>query len=425
MDQSRIGTIPSRQMQAILDVARTLAGTPDLDALLTLIARSAAELLNAERASIFLHDENRGELWTRVALGSSEIRVPETAGIVGHVFKNNALLATPEPYDDPRFNREIDRRSGYVTRNLLTAPARDMARQPIGVLQVVNRVGGAFNENDQIVMELLAEQVGVAIQRHLLHEQAVQAAGLRHEMNLAHKVQMAMIPQQSPAIAHARCVGWTQPASITGGDSYDLWSQRDGRLGIFLGDASGHGIAPAIVVTQVRTLVRALCDIEHDPTHLLGRVNARLAADLDSGIFCTTFFGWLASNGQLTWTSAGHGPIFARPRAEGRFEMLNPQAPPIGILPELESDPAAVTMLEPGGVFVVMSDGIFEARGPEREMFGVERVMGILEGAAHLPPEDILAAIRDAIGHWQGKDIPDDDQTVVIIQRLPSEAARR
>src|SRR5204862_610725 len=132
-----------------------------------------------------------------------------------------------------------------------------------------------------------------------LQQAAIQGVELRREMDLAKIVQEAMIPEHSPDIPGLVSVGWTHPASITGGDCFDLWRLSDGKLGIFLADASGHGIGPAMVVSQARTLVRALCEIEPDPTTLLARVNARLAEDLECGRFVTAFVGVLDSNGEL------------------------------------------------------------------------------------------------------------------------------
>src|SRR5262249_27379589 len=150
---------------------------------------AATSLVSAERASIFLHDPQSNELWTKVALGSREIRVPCSAGIVGHVFQNNETLLVLQPYEDPRFNRDVDRRTGFLTRNLLTVPVKNLERKQIGVLQVVNRVGGPFSEADTNVIELLADQAGVAIQRYYLQQDAVAAAELKHEMDLAQRVQ--------------------------------------------------------------------------------------------------------------------------------------------------------------------------------------------------------------------------------------------
>src|SRR5437868_3301203 len=106
-------TISAEKMREVLEVSRLLAVTADLDHLLMEIAKATQALLGAERASIFLHDSTSDELWTKVALGANTIRVPASAGIVGFVFKTNKLLNIPDAYADARFNREVDRRTGF------------------------------------------------------------------------------------------------------------------------------------------------------------------------------------------------------------------------------------------------------------------------------------------------------------------------
>src|SRR5213078_4377221 len=122
-------------------------------------------------------------------------------------------------------------------------------------------------------------------------------AVFRHEMLLAKNVQMALVPKENemPKVAGIEPFGWTKPADDTGGDLFDLWTLPDGRLGILVADASGHGLAPSVIVTQVRTLVRALSEIEKHPNGLLARVNARLAQDLEPARFVTCFLGFLNS----------------------------------------------------------------------------------------------------------------------------------
>ena len=191
----------------------------------------------------------------------------------------------------------------------------------------------------------------------------------------------------------------------------------DGRMGVFLGDASGHGIAPALVVSQARTLIRALSEINCDPLWLLSRVNARLASDLEPGMFVTAFMGCVGGDGALSWSSAGHGPFFLRPSRNEKVRVLEPLGPPIGVLPELICDQAPDLPLGPGGSLIVMSDGVFEARSSRGELYDLDRVIALLDQNRHASPQQQIDALRDAMLKWQGKEEPVDDQTVVIIQR--------
>ena len=414
--------ISAEQMKLVLDVSRRLTVTADLDDLLKHIAHAATSLLDTERASIFLHDPQRRQLWTKVALRAGEIRVPDTAGIVGHVFQTGQIVEVPRPYEDARFNPEIDRHSGFVTRNLLSAPLKDIDGRTIGVLQALNRRVGGFTSNDWALVELLADHAGVAIQRFSLQEQVLRAAGLRHEMELARNVQMAMIPRQPPEVRNLRAAGWMRAASMTGGDCYDLWETADGRLGVLLADASGHGMAPALVVSQTRTLARVLMQMNNEPAQVLLRINERLANDLEAGRFVTVFLAWIASDGLVNWCSAGHGPILLRQSASAQFEMLKPPGPPIGMLPEISFDPLPPIRLQRGGMLVVMSDGIFEAKSGCGEFMSVQQIVQVLDESRSAGPAEALSRVQAELKRWQQKDEPADDQTFVAVQYLGQSA---
>ena len=417
-DMPDTSSISAVQFKQVLEVSRLLTVTTELDTLLEQIAKHCCSMLSCERASIFLHDPQTDELWTKVALGSKEIRIPASAGIAGLVFKSNQLFHCRKPYEDPRFNPEPDKRSGFVTRNLLTAPMVDLNRNPVGVIQAVNKVSAdGFSQADESLIQLLADQSGVAVQRYRLEEEAKRGRDLRKEMDLAKTVQEALIPKEPPVVEGVRSVGWTLSASITGGDSYDLWRLDDGRLGLFLGDATGHGIGPAMVVSQARTLVRAMCKINPEPDALLSLTNARLAEDLAPGQFVTAFLGMLDKDGWLRWSSAGHGPVLLRRSPQAPIEVLDAPGPPLGVLPEFVADPVEPIQLESGGMLIVMSDGIFEAFAPDREQFGVERVQAILDSHRDASPGVILDTVRTSVQKWQQKTDPVDDQTMVIAQR--------
>ncbi|HTL31402.1 MAG TPA: SpoIIE family protein phosphatase, partial [Tepidisphaeraceae bacterium] len=246
-------------------------------------------------------------------------------------------------------------------------------------------------------------------------------AVFRHEMQLAQKVQVALIPKSPPKIAGLEPYGWTKPADMTGGDCFDLWELPDGRLGILLADASGHGLAPSMIVSQVRTLVRAMAEMETHPHPIMKRVNDRLAQDLEPGRFITAFLGFLSADGELTWVSAGHGPILWCSKLNGEFGELESTGMPLGIMePWAADDPSPPLKLETSGMLIVFSDGIFEAPAPGGEQFGVERVQEILKAKSEASAVEIVAAMRDAVTKWQAKDNPADDQTAVVVRKLES-----
>jgi sigma-B regulation protein RsbU (phosphoserine phosphatase) len=411
--------LSTAQMKDVLAVSRLFAVTADLDSLLLKIAYFACSLLRCERGSIWLYDPDRHELYTKIILQAKQLRVPANSGIVGAAFNTNRVVTVHHAYEDPRFNPSSDKATGFLTRSLMAIPMVDIEGNPVGVIQAVNKIDGTFTHLDEALVQLLADQAGVAIQRHKLQMIAKEAAELQHEMSLARTVQQGLLPKYLPELPGYDLFGWAKAASTTGGDCYDLWQMSDGRLGIFLADASGHGLAPALVVSQARTLVRALCEClssTSTPHDILARVNQRMSDDLDPGRFITAFLGFLNPDGQLQWQSAGHGPILLRPSADAPIQALEPAIPPINVLSELPDEFPPPMKLGPGGMLAVMSDGIFESFNPARELFGIERVLESLQNS-HREPAAAAQALLKSVVDWQQHDQPTDDQTIILLNR--------
>ena len=242
---------------------------------------------------------------------------------------------------------------------------------------------------------------------------------LERELELAKRVQEALIPTSPPEIPGLESVGWTRSASVTGGDCFDLWRVPDGRMAVLLGDASGHGLAAALVIAQVRAMLRALCEIQTDPARLLGWVNARLADDLVEGRFVTAFFACLSPGGLLRWCSEGQGPVFVRTAGDAPFTCLQAPAVPLGLAPLLACDSVAPISLARGGMLAAMTDGVFDARNPAGESLGPARVARILEQNGGLALPALLERLQATLHDWQRRDPPADDQTIVLVRRTP------
>jgi eukaryotic-like serine/threonine-protein kinase len=143
----------------------------NLDQLLYLLGETASRLANAELTTIYLIDRVRGEVWSKVKLGNDigEIRVPLGTGIAGTVAATGQMINLQDPYADARFNAEIDRETGFKTRNLLTLPMIARSGEVIGVFQVLNKRRGAFEGEDEEVLSALAATAAVVIERARAH----------------------------------------------------------------------------------------------------------------------------------------------------------------------------------------------------------------------------------------------------------------
>ena len=160
------------KLNAVLEVAKAMAAEHNLDTLLPLILREAARVVEADRCSLFILDRARGELWSRVAQGTTkEIRVPLGQGIAGSVAQSGQVVNLLDAYDDARFQRDWDQRNDYRTTSVLCVPMRDTRGEVTGVLQALNAVDGAFDAEDEELLLALGGQAAQAIENAMLHEE--------------------------------------------------------------------------------------------------------------------------------------------------------------------------------------------------------------------------------------------------------------
>src|SRR5438105_485187 len=155
----------NEKLAAILTICRKMNSERDLGALLDLIAREAIDLLDCERASIFLLDRERNELWSKVALGSDEIlRFDARLGIAGTAALTGKSVNVSDAYGDPRFYTAIDDRTGYRTRNVLAVAVRNQRGEIIGAFEALNKRAGAFTARDEDSLDALASHAAIAIE---------------------------------------------------------------------------------------------------------------------------------------------------------------------------------------------------------------------------------------------------------------------
>lgn len=153
------------KLPEILAISRKMNSERDLGTLLDLIAREATSLLDCDRASIFLLDLDRNELWSKVALGSPEIlRLDARMGVVGHTVATGEVVNVRDAYRDARFYDAIDNRSGYRTQNLLAVPLRNQRGEILGAFEALNKRSGSFHERDEACLMALGAQAAVAIE---------------------------------------------------------------------------------------------------------------------------------------------------------------------------------------------------------------------------------------------------------------------
>ena len=403
-------------LRRILDIARRMAVTIDLDVLLGTIVDAACEVLACDRATIFLYDAATDELYSRVARGVDAIRFPADAGIAGQAAKERMFINVKDAYADSRFNPEVDKKTGYCTCNLLTFPLENIRGELIGVLQALNKAEGGFTADDEELARVLSAQAGVALDRARLLEEYAEKERMKRDLDIARRIQQGLFPEKNPIVEGYEIAGWNRSADETGGDAYDFIRLGDGRLAVFLADATGHGIGAALVIAQCRSLLRALLSVTQELPTVAAGVNDLLAEDLASDRFVTAFVGILDPIvHRIDYISGGQGPLMLI--TADRIENRCANALPFAVVPGTEYETPEHFGLRPGATVALLTDGFYEAANPGGEQFGEQRVIDFVRRHADTPLVQLIEELHGDVRQFTSGQPQADDLTAVLIRR--------
>ncbi len=413
-------TSDAHALHQILEVTRKLAAPFDLDTMLAEVVDASREILNADRGTVFLYDEASDELVVRVGTELDQIRIPADKGIVGECAQTRQVINVPDCYADSRFNRAIDKQTGYRSRCMLTIPLIGYEESLVGVLQILNKHGGEFDDRDEFVGQALAAQAAVVLHRAKITEQIIASERLDREIAVARDVQMGTLPKNMPQIEGYEFGGAFSPTDQTGGDLYDFIPLDDNRLFMLMGDATGHGIGPALSATQVRAMLRVALRLQSSLDDAFIHINDQLCEDLPDDRFVTGFFGLLdAQTHTIHFHSGGQGPIMHFQADMGEFDWHPATTFPLGYMPHTELGAPHTAVLEPGDVFGLISDGIYEYENEQGEQFGRRGVMKVLDAHPDAGAQELVDRIMEAARAHGGAAPQTDDITIVLARRLP------
>lgn len=165
--------VKSDPLVSLVKIGRSISAVTDIDILLKVIAEETKIAIQADRCTVFMYDKEKNELWSKVALGldSQEIRFPADKGLAGYVVKTGEPLNIPDAYNDPRFNPDIDKETGYRTKTILCMPIKNNNKEIIGAFQVLNKLAGVFTKGDEDLLAAIGGSASIALENAQLFEQ--------------------------------------------------------------------------------------------------------------------------------------------------------------------------------------------------------------------------------------------------------------
>lgn len=404
-------------MEAILTVISRLAAPFDLNTMLAQVVDAARSVLQAEEGLVWLYDAGTDQLALEMCTLADPVRSSVDTGIIGACARSRQLINVPDCGADPRFTPELYKPLRLRPRSMLAIPLIDHQDELVGVLQVLNKRNDAFGPDDEVLAKALAAQCVVALQRVRMTGAMIDGERMRQELEMAREVQMSTLPVVMPELSGYDLYGVFRPAGLTGGDTFDLIRIEQG-LFILMGDATGHGIAPALSATQMQAMLRVAFRLDADLESAIMHVNNQLLEDLPEDRFVTAFVGLLdPETHAVRFHSGGQGPILHYQAARGRCACHKPNSFPFAAAPMPQPVPAVTLEMAPGDILALISDGIYEYNNMDEEEFGEERVSELIQSRHELAASELAAEIFAAVEAFAGDVLQKDDMTVVLVKR--------
>jgi phosphoserine phosphatase RsbU/P len=410
-----------KRLESLIDASQILNSTFDLSQLLQLILNLATKNLNAVRGTIYLIDEKKNELWSRVVKGSElvEIRLPIGTGIAGYVAKTGRTVNLENAAKDKRFFGGIDKKSGFQTKTMLCMPMKNRKGKTIGVFQIINKKEGVFTTEDALFLVAFSHHAALAIENSRLVETSLENERVKRELHIAASIQQMIIPKVIPNIPGYEIVAAAFPCKEIGGDFYDIFPLKENLFVIVIADVSGKGIPAALLVSTLHASLRAYIQTDINLNTLVSKLNSTVYQNSPTESFITFFIMLLdTQTHDVTYVNAGHNPpLHARSNTSALIE-LNAEIIPLGMLEETNGTGRTVH-LDPSDEIILYTDGATEAMNSKQIQYGDARFRAVVqEGREHTLEARHAMILRD-IRTFVGDEPASDDLTLLIVKRLP------
>jgi phosphoserine phosphatase RsbU/P len=395
-------------LQQLQKAAQKISSILDLDQLIDNIVNDVARSFGCVEASIYLHDEERGEMVLAGVHGCSVnhkghcLKIGKE-GMVGYVASTRQMRYAPDVRKDDYYIA-----CEHSTLSEVAIPLH-VGQRLVGVFTASHTELDAFPRQQLRLLQALCDHVAVAVHnaRRFKSERAEREI-MNREAQEARLMQQALLPKCSPYIPGFVISGLTVPAGAVGGDWYDFIPFPDGRLGLVLADVSGKGTAAALLMSATRGMLRSLAEACRTPGEVLTKLNGLLVEDFPAGKFVTLVYAVLdPATRTVTFANAGHlHPLFID--GTGAQFLDTERGLPLGISCGDYSETSVI--LSEGSRLVFYSDGITEAVNGEEQEYGLERLAGHATGSG----ASAVSIVDDVRAFANGSAVR-DDATVVFV----------
>jgi sigma-B regulation protein RsbU (phosphoserine phosphatase) len=410
------------EIHLLYTISEVLGRTIDLKEAANVIVREVSAVVGARRASILVHHPETAELWVVAGWGIDvsdfePVSVDDESSIAASAFRKcDAILGDAKSGNGVAGSLDRTYRGHAFLSVPIVYPDSGGTPRPVGVINLTDRMEeDAFRDAHVQLVTAVAHQIGAAIENARLVVLDQQQRRVRRELELAHDLQLRLLPAPTVLKAGVDVGAKFRPAESVGGDFYQFVRLPRSQVGIMLGDVSSHGFSAALVMALVLSAAAIHAVAAKSPETALERLLASVKAELaETEMHLALFYGVAdAKHGQLKYANAGHPHAFRVPR-DGPPERLEATVPPLGLGDFDEMVGARVTWERGNDLLLLFSDGITEARSEGGELFGEARVIDVVRKTCTQPAERIVEAVFEEVDAFCPART--DDQTVVVLK---------
>ena len=409
-------------LNALAKSTRLINSTLDLDELMEIIRGIAIKGLGAERATIYLVDENKEELYS-VYLDDKflNINLPYGVGIAGTVAKTGESLIIDDVKKDERFFGKIDKISKFETKSCICVPMHIKGEKLIGVFQALNSVNGKFSKSDLRFLEDLSVNAAIAIENARLHSEVREKEKIEQTLKLAHSIQMGLLPKNFPPFpdkSQFEIYASIEPAVEVGGDFYDFFFVDDEHLCLVIGDVSDKGIPAALFMAVTKTLIKAYSIGNYSPDEILFKVNEELCQENEQEMFVTVFHGILnIHTGVLRYSNGGHNSPYIL-YSDGTFSGIERTGGmALGVMEDAKYEQKTIRLSKEDTIYFY-TDGVNEAMDRDGNEFSYMRLENFFKDIKGSSATKVTKKTMETLSRFISDAPQSDDITVMALKYL-------
>lgn len=418
----RLSAKPEVKLSALLEITNNLGKAMSVEEILPKLLDSLFKIfVQADRGFVVMRPKPDGPL-VPVAVKnrreSDEQRTRISRTIVEEAIKSRKAILSADASSDERFSM-AQSIADFAIRSMICAPMIGTEGEPLGVIQIdTMNQKSRFSDEDLEVLAGVASQAAVSMENAKMHEQVAAQQALERDLELARRMQRALLPSRPPLIAGYTFFDYYQSARQIGGDYYDYVELPAGRFAVIVGDVAGKGVSAALLMARLSSDVRFMLASIDDPAVAVEKINTAFCNGDWEDKFVTMIVAVVdPKDHKLTLVNAGHmAPILRR--NGGAIEVVGEEAAglPIGVAADLPYE-AVTRTLEPGDFLTAFTDGFSEAMNADRDLYGLERLMEQVSSSA-VSVADLGKHILDDVSKFVDGHAQSDDMCLACFGRL-------